>query len=277
MQENIINGLSFDIEEWFQVENLRPVCPVEKWNAFESRVQRNTGILLDLLAKYGHKATFFILGWVAEKTPALVKEIFNQGHEVASHGYKHDIVYSLTPAEFRKDLERSKKILEDITGNEVIGYRAPNFSINKSSLWALDILKEFNFQYDSSIFPFSCHDRYGDCGVNDSTFFKFENGLQEFPLTVYKLGRFILPLGGGAYFRIIPYRVFRLMLKRINKLGKQFVFYFHPWEVDKNQPRMKIKKEYYFRHYTNLGKAESKLGLLMRDFKFSPLKSLLNK
>jgi polysaccharide deacetylase family protein (PEP-CTERM system associated) len=213
---------------------------------------------------------------VAEKKPELVKKIASKGHEIASHGYKHEIVYRLSPDEFRRDLMMSKKMLEDLTGREVIGYRAPNFSITQDTLWAIDILKELNFKYDSSIFPTSFHDRYGFDGLSDSNFFKFENGLQEFTLTVYKIGKFNFPLGGGGYFRSIPYKIFRFMLKGINKKGRSFIFYLHPWELDKDQPRLKINRKYYMRHYTNLDKTENKLKCLLQDFKFQPLKYLLN-
>jgi len=273
----MINGLSFDIEDWFQVENLREVCPLHKWDSYELRVEKNTDILLELLEKYNHKATFFILGWVAEKKPNLIKKIASLGHEIASHGYKHEIVYRLSPDEFRRDLMMSKKMLEDLTGREVIGYRAPNFSITKDSLWAIDILKELNFKYDSSIFPVSFHDRYGFNGLNGNNFFKFENGLEEFILTVYKFGGINFPLGGGAYFRFIPYRIFRFMLKGINRRGRSFIFYLHPWELDKDQPRLKINRKYYIRHYTNLDKTEHKLKRLLQDFKFQPLKNFLNR
>jgi len=271
----MINGLSFDIEDWFQVENLREACLPDKWDSYELRVEKNTDILLELLEKYNHKATFFILGWIAEKKPNLIKKIASLGHEIASHGYKHEIVYRLTPDDFRRDLMISKKILEDLTGVEVIGYRAPNFSITKDSLWAIDILKELNFKYDSSIFPISFHDRYGFNGIKDNSFFKFDNGLQEFPLTIYKFAGINFPVGGGAYFRFIHYRIFKFMLRQINEKGKEFIFYLHPWELDKEQPRVKVNTACYMRHYINLGKTNDKLISLLKDFRFQPLKNLL--
>ncbi len=271
----MINGLSFDVEDWFQVENLRSICLFEKWNDYELRVEKNTDLILDLLAEYDTKATFFILGWIAKKRPNLVKKIYEQGHEIASHGYNHSIVYNLSPSEFEDDLVRSKDILEKLTNNSVIGYRAPNFSITRKSLWSIDVLVKHGFKYDSSIFPTSFHDRYGFEGIKSADFFKFKNGLQEFPLTIFKFGKINFPLSGGAYFRFIPYVIFKLMLSKINKNGQKFIFYLHPWELDKDQPRVKIKKKYYIRHYTNLGKTESKFKLLLEDFKFQPLKSLL--
>ncbi len=271
----MINGLSFDIEDWFQVENLQSACPFNEWDKFESRVERNTDILLELLDRHHHKATFFILGWVAERKPALVKRIAKEKHEIASHGYKHEVVYRILPGAFREDLQRSKKILEDISGDRIIGYRAPNFSITKDSLWALDILKEFGFKYDSSIFPTSFHDRYGFEGIRENTISRFSNGLFELPLTVYKAGKINFPLGGGAYFRIFPYNVFKFLLKRVNASGKNFVFYLHPWELDSGQPRVKICRQYHFRHYTNLRATKDKLDKLMNDFDFKPLRELL--
>lgn len=272
----MINGLSFDIEEWFQVENLRAACPLSKWDSFESRVERSTDLLLEILDQYGFKATFFILGWVAEQHTALVKKIADKGHEIASHGYQHELVYDLTPEQFREDSKKSKKILEDIVGKEVIGYRAPNFSMVSTSLWAIDILKELNFQYDSSIFPTSFHDRYGCRGVYDSDSFTFKNGIKEFPLTVYKIGRINFPVGGGAYFRFLPYGLFRWLLRNLNRKGKRCIFYLHPWEFDSDQPRVKIKKQYSLRHYTNLATTQEKFKHLLQEFQFKPLRDLLH-
>ena len=272
----MINGLSFDIEDWFQVENLKEACPFSNWDRFETRVEQNTEILLQLLNKYHRKATFFILGWIAERKPNLVRRIFQENHEIASHGYKHEVVYRISANAFREDVSRSKELLEDIIGAKVIGYRAPNFSISKNSLWALDILKECGFAYDSSIFPTSFHDRYGFEGIRENSIFKFQNGLFELPLTVYKLGKFNFPLGGGAYFRLFPYALFKALLRRINRKGDNFIFYLHPWELDSEQPKVKIRRQYYFRHYINLHTTKHKLTKLIRDFDFQPLKNLLN-
>lgn len=271
----MINGLSFDVEDWFQVENLRSAFPLEKWGNQELRVEKNTDLLLDILEKFNQKATFFVLGWIAQKKPGMVKRIASEGHEIASHGYGHEIIYNLTEESFRKDLALSKKILEDITGSKVIGYRAPNFSITRNSSWAINILHDFDFKYDSSIFPTSFHDRYGYDGVNGSNFFKFGNGLQEFPLTIYRFAKLNFPIAGGAYFRFIPYVIMKNMLKKINLSGKEFVFYLHPWELDIKQPKVKVQRKYYIRHYTNLRRTESKLKRLLQDFSFQPLKEFL--
>jgi polysaccharide deacetylase family protein (PEP-CTERM system associated) len=272
----VINALTFDVEDWFQAENLQSRCPFEKWDTFESGVEKNTENILALLKEYKQKATFFILGWAAEKNPGLVKRIHNEGHEIASHGYRHQIIYKISPRDFRRDLERSKKLLEDILGTKIIGYRAPNFSITKESQWAIDVLKEMEFQYDSSIFPTSFHDRYGFKGVDNARPFKFENGLLEFPLTTYRFLHMNFPLAGGGYFRLLPYGLLRSLYSQLNKEGERFIFYLHPWELDREQPRVKIKAQYYLRHYVNIDKTEGKLRQLLNEFQFQPLKSLLN-
>ncbi|KPK96508.1 MAG: polysaccharide deacetylase [Omnitrophica WOR_2 bacterium SM23_72] len=270
----MINGLSFDIEDWFQVENLRQVCPYETWEKQEIRVEKNTERLLELLQKFNQKATFFILGWIAEKKPELVKKIAALGHEIASHGYKHELVYTLTPKEFEEDLLKSKKMLEDLTGQLVIGYRAPSFSITEKSLWAIDILSQNGFKYDSSIFPTSLHDRYG-LKMSSTYTFTFENGLTEFTLSTFRLGGINLPIAGGGYFRLLPYGMLKKFLKKFNEEGCHFIFYLHPWEIDGKQPRVNIKYSYRFRHYINLDKTYAKLERLLSEFRFSPLNALL--
>lgn len=262
-----VNAISFDIEDWFQVENLKSAIRRDEWDSLELRVEQNTRRILAALQERGVTATFFILGWVAERCPELVREIDRQGHEVASHGYAHRLVYDMTPEEFRDDLARSKKILEGIVGKPVIGYRAPSFSITPNTLWALDILKEAGFRYDSSIFPVSVHDRYGFPGC-DTKPFRWPNGLLEIPLAVYKLGRLALPVAGGGYFRLFPYFYFRALLGRLNRKRQPFTFYLHPWEFDPMQPRVQVPWFYRFRHYVNLDKTESRLRKLLRQFQF---------
>lgn len=270
----MINGLSIDVEDWFQVENLRAVCPYDKWDKYDLRVENNTDRILELLAKHNTKATFFILGWVAERVPGLVEKIAVEGHEVASHGYKHELVYDLLPAEFEDDIVKSKSILEKLTKQKVIGYRAPSFSITEKSIWATDILVKHGFKYDSSVFPTSFHNRYG---FKDSKTYaySFSNGLKEFPLATYKMGKFNLPLAGGGYFRLAPYGVLKYFLKKINKEPRFFIFYLHPWEIDPGQPRVNIKYTYKFRHYVNLDKTYERLNRLLQDFEFDRIDSLL--
>jgi polysaccharide deacetylase family protein (PEP-CTERM system associated) len=270
----MINGLSFDIEDWFQVENLREACPIKDWDKCELRVETNTGLLLDLLKTHNTKATFFVLGWIAERLPNLIKRIAEAGHEIASHGYGHRLVYSLSPTEFEADLLKSKRILEDIVKTPVIGYRAPSFSITDKSIWALDVLKNAGFKYDSSIFPTTFHDRYG-FKDGKTHIHVLANGLTEFPLATFKVGKMNLPLAGGGYFRILPYKIFSYFLKKINADGRPFIFYLHPWEIDKNQPKVKVNYFYKFRHYVNLNKTYKRLDRLLRDFEFGSIDSLL--
>ena len=261
------NGLSFDIEDWFQVENLRSAVPREQWDTLPLRVEANTRKILALLRASETKATFFFLGWVAERCPQLVKDVDREGHEIASHGYDHDLVYNMTAESFRANLRRSKQMLEDIIGKPVWGYRAPSFSIVRDSIWAIDVLKEEGFVYDSSVFPVSFHDRYG-FAERGALPFHWPNGLLEIPLAVYKLHKFNLPVAGGGYFRLFPYAYFKFLLRRLNASQKPFTFYLHPWELDPAQPRVSVPPFLRFRHYVNLHRTENNLSRLLADFAF---------
>ena len=269
----VLNGLSFDVEDWFQVENLKEAISRDRWDSCDLRVVRNTGKILSILERCETRATFFILGWVAERCPALVREIAASGHEIASHGYGHELVYELTPEGFDADIRRSMEVLESITGSPVFGYRAPSFSITPKSQWACEVLKDAGYLYDSSIFPTSFHNRYGFNGASRLPF-QFGNGLAEIPLSVYPLAGANFPLAGGGYFRLFPYFYFQLFFRRMNRQGKPIVFYLHPWELDPGQPRMKVRLNYRFRHYVNLDKTENRLERLLGDFSFVPLKAL---
>lgn len=261
------NGLSFDIEDWFQVENLRSAVSRAQWETLPLRVEANTRRILALLQASETKATFFFLGWVAERCPQLVKDIDREGHEVASHGYGHELVYNMTAESFRADIRRSKQLLENLIGKPIWGYRAPSFSIVRDSMWAIDVLKEEGFVYDSSVFPVSLHDRYGfaECGELP---FHWPNGLLEIPLAVYKLGNLGLPVAGGGYFRLFPYVYFKFLLQRLNARQRRFTFYLHPWELDPGQPRVSVPPLFRFRHYVNLHKTEKGLSRLLADFAF---------
>lgn len=271
---SFLNGISFDIEDWFQVENLKEVISRNDWECCELRVVQNTRKILRLLEQCHTRATFFILGWIAEKCPSLVKEIAAVGHEIASHGYGHELVYRSTPEQFYSDIQRSKIILESIIAKPVLGYRAPSFSITPESEWALDGLKDLGFVYDSSIFPTSFHNRYGFNGAS-SLPFRFENGLVEIPLSTYSFLGANFPLAGGGYFRLFPYSCFQFLCRRLNNQGKGIVFYLHPWELDFQQPRVKIRLNYRLRHYVNLKKTENRLGRLLKEFRFVPLSDLV--
>ncbi len=272
----VLNALSFDVEDWFQVENLRSVVRVEDWDRCDLRVEENTFKILELLRNHNTKATFFILGWIAERCPDLVQQINQEGHEIASHGYAHQLIYSLTKEEFKKDILRSKAILEGLTGKEVIGYRAPSFTIVEDTLWAVDILREVGFKYDSSIFPVSFHDRYGFNGISDEPFY-FKNGLLEIPLSTLKISGIRMPLGGGGYFRLFPYLYFHQSFKYLNSKNKNVVFYLHPWEFDHEQPRLNPPFFLKMRHYVNLDKTEKKLNLLLNHFNFAPINQVFIK
>jgi polysaccharide deacetylase family protein (PEP-CTERM system associated) len=273
MAAAVVNGLSFDVEDWFQVENLRGAIDRSDWNGLPLRVEASTRRILDLLAQTDTRATFFFLGWVAQRCPQLVREAADAGHEIASHGFGHELVYRQSPAAFRADVQRAKALLEDLSGRAVRGYRAPSFSITRESTWALDVLLEAGYTYDSSVFPISGHDRYGfaECGTMP---FAWPNGLLEIPLAVYKVRALGLPVAGGGYFRLFPYAYFQSLLARINRRGDAFVFYLHPWELDPDQPRVDVAWAYRFRHYVNLRKTAGRLARLLRDFRFDRIDAL---
>jgi polysaccharide deacetylase family protein (PEP-CTERM system associated) len=325
----MLNTLTIDVEDYFQVHAFSHIIRYEDWGKFESRVEVNTRRILDILVDpsslqtpnspragdpYGPeaehrtpvRATFFCLGWIAERYPLLIKEIQAQGHEIACHGYAHRLIYHYSKEEFKEDIHKAKGILEDIIGQEVLGYRAPSYSITNNSKWALEMLAEEGFKYDSSIFPIQ-HDFYG---IFDAPRFPFVVSLNgngcpefnpplstpnselrmlnsdppkpqsiiEFPLSTVRVGKFNLPISGGGYFRLFPYFMIKKGLDRINQIeGQPFIFYLHPWELDPDQPRIQeVGLRSRFRHYINLNKTESRFKKLLRDFTFLPLKDLLS-
>ncbi|AXS85159.1 DUF3473 domain-containing protein [Marinobacter sp. Arc7-DN-1] len=271
------NALTIDVEDYFQVAALAEAVRREDWGSMEYRVEANTRRLLELLERHNTRATFFTLGWVAEKSPQLVREIQKAGHEVASHGYSHQLIYNQAPEVFREETRRSKQILEDITGESVTGYRAASYSITSQSRWALDILAEEGFTWDSSIFPVH-HDRYGMPGTPRWPHrLKTDKGheLAEFPLSTLKFPGYTLPIAGGGYFRLFPYWFSRWGLGSINRQGQPFVFYLHPWEVDPGQPRLDVKWFSRFRHYNNLDVCEHRLGQLLGHFRFTAMGDVL--
>lgn len=273
----IENALTIDVEDYFQVAALAEAVRQEDWHSMEYRVEANTHRLLSLLGRHNAKATFFTLGWVAEKSPELVRTIQKEGHEVASHGYSHQLIYNQTPDVFREETRRSKAILEDIIGEPVTGYRAASYSITNESRWALDILAEEGFVWDSSIFPVH-HDRYGMPGTPRWPHtLTTDKGYQlaEFPLSTLKLPGYTLPIAGGGYFRLFPYWFSRWGLGSINRKGQPFVFYLHPWEVDPEQPRLDVKWFSRFRHYNNLDVCEERLSKLLGHFSFTTMSNVL--
>lgn len=274
----IQNAMTVDVEDYFHVSAFARSIKQKDWDDHQLRVVNNTVRLLDLFDQYQLKATFFILGWVAERKRDLVLEIAKRGHEVACHGYSHQLVYNQTPDEFRKETELAKNILEDITQQPVLGYRAASYSITEKSQWALDILAETGFVYDSSIFPVR-HDRYGMPNTPEHPYRLTTpngNNIVEFPLSTVKIINYKLPIAGGGYFRLYPYWVSKMGLKSINHQQKQFIFYLHPWEIDPQQPKISASWFSRFRHYNNLDKCEDRLKQLMTDFKFGTTWSVLN-
>ena len=274
----MLNALSIDVEDYYHVGAFELVIRPEDWDRYESRVERNTLRILDLLDTHKTKATFFVLGWVAERYPHLVGAIQGGGHEVASHGYAHQRIYTQTPDQFRAETRRSKRILEDATGQPIIGYRAANYSITKESLWALEILQEEGFGYDSSIFPIH-HDRYGIpsysrfCHVIQT---HNGSGLVEFPPSTLRLSGINIPVAGGGYFRIFPYALTRWSVSYLNEKAHQpALVYFHPWEIDPAQPRIHAKALSKFRQYFNLEKTEGRLIRLLKEFSFGTVSRVL--
>lgn len=278
----MINALTIDVEDYFHVTAFERHIKSEEWDTYPLRVEDNTMRILDMLDEFGVRATFFVLGWVAERLPLLVKEIHGRGHEIACHGYAHQLIYRLTPQEFRLDVSRAKMILEDICGEHVHGYRAPSYSITAKSLWALDILVEEGFSYDSSIFPIT-HDLYGIPGGKrfPHEISTHAGKIKEFPISTYLVNvggwRSHVPIAGGGYLRLIPAALVALAIRAINIREKQpAVVYFHPWEIDPRQPRIKAGLKSCFRHYLNLERMEQKIRHLLTNFSFSSARDVLN-
>ena len=275
---NLVNAFTVDVEEYFHAAALAEGLPREQWPGIQSSVEANTHKILDLLDDAGYLGTFFVLGLVCERFPGLVREIHSRGHEVASHGYSHKMVYRQSEEEFRAETNRGKKLLEDTTGDRIFGYRAATFSINKDTPWAYDILQDAGFTYDSSIFPIS-HDRYGDKTAPRFPYLIAADrnpGLIEFPMSTGEIFGMRIPISGGGYFRLLPPALINAGLRKINRReNKPFVFYIHPWEVDVDQPRVDVSRLSRFRHYTNLDKCEQRLRNLLSQFKFDTCLTVL--
>lgn len=266
------HALSFDVEEHFQVSAFWSPLRRGSWDQLESRVERNTRKIVDMLERSGTKATFFILGWVAERHPALVRYLSNAGHEVASHGYGHELVTSQTPMAFREDVRKAKAILEHLTGKQVVGYRAPSFSITAETEWALPILVEEGHLYDSSVYN-KFRERYGN-GLAVGRSYQIQTAagsLWEVPPSTMKTCGVHIPVAGGGYFRLTPYPMMKIFLRRLENDGVQLVMYLHPWEIDPQQPRMQGPLLSRIRHYMNLRKTEQRLATLLEDFSFGSI------
>lgn len=264
----ITNALTIDVEDYFQVSAFAPYIRRDEWDARECRVERNVDRILALLAAHGTQATFFTLGWVAERYPQLVRRIVDGGHELASHGYGHQRASELSPEQFAADIGQAKRILEDIAGCEVRGYRAPSFSIGSGNLWAFDALAQAGYRYSSSIYPIQ-HDHYG-MPASPRFAYRVASGLLEVPVTTVRMLNRNLPSSGGGYFRLLPYALSRWMLRKVNGEDREpAVFYFHPWEIDPGQPRVRgIDAKTRFRHYVNIPRMERRLQQLLSDFRW---------
>ena len=273
----IVNAMSVDVEDYFQASAFDRVVSRADWHGLESRVVGNTHRLLTLFDQHGVRATFFVLGWVAERFPALVREIADLGHEVASHGFHHQLIYTLAPEQFREDVRRAKAVVEDAAGCAVVGYRAPSFSVVKSTLWALDVLLEEGYEYDASIFPIH-HDRYGipDAPRHIHRIARSAGGIVEVPGSTARVGSTNLAIAGGGYFRLLPYAVIKWGIQRVNTVDHQpVVFYLHPWEIDPDQPRLPVGRTTRFRHYVGLDTALRRMERLVTDFRFDSIRSML--
>jgi polysaccharide deacetylase family protein (PEP-CTERM system associated) len=271
--------MTVDVEDYFHVSAFADAVRREDWESMERRYEHNTSRVLDVLGAAEVRATFFVLGWVAERSPALVRRIAAAGHEVACHGYSHQLIYRQTREEFERETRLSKAIIEETIGAPVFGYRAASYSITRESLWALDVLLDAGFTYDSSIFPIR-HDRYGIPGAPEApTRISAPGGrsIVEFPLSVARWAGLSVPVAGGGYFRLFPYAVTRAGLRQLNARGQPAVFYLHPWEIDTGQPRIQARWLSRFRHYNNLHRFEPRLRRLIRDFRFSSMADVLER
>lgn len=274
----MINALSVDVEDWFQVTAFEKVIRREDWDACESRVTTNVHKILDILSPAGVKATFFILGWIAERFPKLVVSIRDRGHEISTHGYDHKLILLQNKEEFARDVAKAMQVLESIIGEKVIGYRAPSCSIVPETLWAWEQLAELGIRYDSSIFPIK-HDRYGVAGLPRYPFtVNLGNGrnLVEFPLSTVRIMGKNIPIAGGGYLRLYPYWFVKWAVKRINRRGHPAIFYLHPWEIDPFQPKQEVNLFKKLRHYSNIWATESKVRALIQDFQFTTVREVLN-
>jgi len=270
----MLNAISIDLEEWFCVYNFKNYIRFSDWGSMESRIGKNTGLILDLFDNYSTKGTFFVLGWVAERYPELISEIENRGHEIGTHGYSHSLITKMTKEEFGKDIEKAIEVTQKCVKQKIKGFRAPSFSVTKKTLWAYDILTKNGIEYDSSVFPIGFHPDYGikDAPLN---IHRVQENLTEVPLSVVEIFGKRIPCSGGGYFRQFPYFVSKYLIKKCNEAGRPVIFYLHPWEIDNEQPRIKLPILKKIRHYNNLNKTYCRLEKLLIDFKFAPIKEII--
>lgn len=271
----MINAISVDVEDWFCVYNFENTISKDDWKNLEYRAEINTMNILEIFDRNKTKGTFFILGWIAEKSPELIREIEKRGHEIGLHTYSHSLITHLNESTFEEEIEKGLNVIYK-TGikQQIIGFRAPSFTITNKTLWAIDILLKYNFKYDSSVFPFGLHPEYG---ISDApiSIYKIKEDMYEVPLTVAKKFGKHIPCSGGGYFRLYPYSFTKYLLKSVNKENRSIIFYIHPWEIDTEQPRVKLPLLKRFRHYNNIKKTEKRLNKLLTDFDFTTIKDML--
>lgn len=271
------NILTVDVEDWFHICGVESIGDHRSWHKYEPRIIQNIVNLLNIFSAHQAKGTFFVLGWIAEKFPELVSKIGKRGHEIATHGYGHQLIHQQTPEEFTDDLEKSLMILKGITGQQISGYRAPSFSITNKSLWALEILERYGLKYDSSVFPTT----RTDGGLPGAQIFPYKVDLKEgkkiweFPVSVISFFKFRLAYSGGGYFRLLPYSLIKGQIKKANNSGKPALIYLHPREIDVGQPKLRLPWKRQFKCYVNIKYAEAKLIRLLSDFKFTTCKDIL--
>lgn len=268
------SAFTVDLEDWFCSHNLKEVVRYEDWDQLESRVERTTMQLVELLHRHRTTATFFVLGWVAERYPHLIRTLQQEGHEIASHGYAHRQITSQTRAEFEADIRQSNQVLKEITGQSPEGYRAPAFSITGETAWALQVLQQQGFRYDSSIYPFSLHPEYGNKTV--PMHIHQQEGLVEVPMSCATFGRFRMPCSGGAYLRFYPFPVFRALTRMVLKQNRPYIFYIHPWELDEKPPRVPLRFSKSLRHYYNTRPTLRRIDRLLQEMEFTSLENLIS-
>ncbi len=274
----MLNALTVDVEDYYHVSAFESYIHTDEWTYLPSRVEASTNKIIGILDKYGAKATFFVLGCIAEENPALIREIYNNGHEIACHGYAHRLAYRMSPAEFRADVRRAKSVIEDTIGVGVSGFRATSFSFTASNLWCLDVLIEEGFLYDSSIFPVY-HAHYGIPNWQRFPHIISRNSgcIYELPPSTIRLFKNNVPIAGGAYLRLFPLSLIKMGIRRINKVeSRAAVIYIHPWEIDDNQPRFKLSRLTRIRHYAKLNGVEDKIKNILREFEFGRISDVIN-
>lgn len=268
------NALTVDLEEWFSGHILARGVSRTDWDKQKLRVTEITGRLLRILERHQTKATFFVLGWLAERVPELIKEIEDVGHEIASHGYSHVSITRMTPEEFEDDIKKSIEVIGACVKQKILGFRAPSFTVTAKTLWALDIIAEYGLKYDSSVFPVGFHPDYG---IPDAplSIYRIHEKIIEVPLSCVELLGTRVPYGGGFYFRLYPYNLTRNLIRRCNREGRPAIFYLHPWELDPDQPKVNLGGLNTLRHYYNISKIPTRLNRLLEDFEFTTIKEVI--